>query len=321
MTTRIPLHALDASGATDGQVATFDDATQKWGAADAAGGGAEVLDDLTDVDLTGAADGDFLRRASGVWVPSTFAGDAVDIAYDPTASGLTATDVQAAIDELETLSGGGGGTGGDPVDDPAEWGADLGYDQEWNAGAAVPTGWAWVNQGTATATRTKGRLLIAEPTLASGNQLRLIERALPSPSVWEAVVKMRGRVWPPASTYGHFICLRDSVSGKIVAFGLNGGGASTWTVGRWNWTNASTLSAAALNTVSDAVLTWPFWKVRRNSATSWDFEVSQDGVVWNTVEAAHNVQTFLGTAPTHIGLGLWRNNVLTSAAFDWFRVR
>lgn len=33
------------------------------------GGGASALDDLTDVNLTGAADGDFLQRASGVWVP------------------------------------------------------------------------------------------------------------------------------------------------------------------------------------------------------------------------------------------------------------
>jgi hypothetical protein len=35
-------------------------------------------------------------------------GDAVDVTYDPTASGLTATDVQAAIDEVAAAGGGGG---------------------------------------------------------------------------------------------------------------------------------------------------------------------------------------------------------------------
>lgn len=30
---------------------------------------AVALDDLTDVDLTGQADGDFLQRVAGVWVP------------------------------------------------------------------------------------------------------------------------------------------------------------------------------------------------------------------------------------------------------------
>lgn len=48
----------------------------------------------------GATDG-----GNGPGTPSGGGGDAVDVVYDPTASGLTATDVQAAIDEL--ASGGG----------------------------------------------------------------------------------------------------------------------------------------------------------------------------------------------------------------------
>ena len=208
------------------------------------------------------------------------------------------------------------------VDDPEEWGANLGYDVEWAPGSsAVPSGWAWVNQGTATATRTKGKLLISEPTAASGNQLRLIERAIPSESTFEATVRLTGRVMPAAGTFGHFISLRDSVGSKIVTFGMSGAGASTWSFSRWDWTNASTLSSAALSTVTDAVLTMRYWRIRKNSATSWDFECSQDGVVFDTITAALNVQTFLGTAPTHIGVGLWRNNVLTSMSCDWFRVR
>jgi hypothetical protein len=234
-------------------------------------------------------------------------------------------DGSTAWSGLSEIGGGGGGGGGtgDPVDDPAEWGTDLGYDAEWASGdPAVPTGWAWVNQGTATATNTFGRCLIDEPTAASGNQLRMIEQAIPSAGSFTATVKLTGRVWPAAGTFGHFMHLRDSAGGKIVTFGLGGAGASTWGWNLWNWASASGASpATVVSTASDAVLLPKFWRIRKNSATSWDFQASRNGVVWDTVQAAHNVQTYLTTAPTHIGFGLWRNNVLTSASADWFRIR
>jgi hypothetical protein len=77
--------------------------------ADAPSGGATQLNQLTDVSTTGASDGDVLTYDSGAdeWIaaaPTGGTGDAEDIAYDPTASGLTATDVQAAIDEVATTS-------------------------------------------------------------------------------------------------------------------------------------------------------------------------------------------------------------------------
>jgi hypothetical protein len=226
----------------------------------------------------------------------------------------------SSLDALGGTGGGGGGGVGDPVDDPAEWGTDLGYDQEWDSGSAVPTGWAWVNQGTATATRTFGRCLIEEPTAASGNQLRIIERAIPSESTFEATVKMRGRIWPAASSYGHFLTLRDSVSGKVVTWGMHGAGSSTWGITRFDY-SAAWSPTVNLSTTTDAALAPKFWQIRKNSATSWDFLLSLDGVVWDTFQAAHNVQTFLGTAPTHIGFGLMRNNQVTAMAVDWFRVR
>ena len=51
----------------------------------------------------------FGRTGTVVAVASDYDADQVD--YDNSTSGLTATNVQAAIDELETLTGGGGGTG------------------------------------------------------------------------------------------------------------------------------------------------------------------------------------------------------------------
>jgi hypothetical protein len=49
-------------------------------------------------------------------IPAPFSGNAVDVSYDHTTSSLTATDVQAALDEIVTMIGGGGGGGtGDVV--------------------------------------------------------------------------------------------------------------------------------------------------------------------------------------------------------------
>lgn len=206
------------------------------------------------------------------------------------------------------------------VDNPDEWGSSLGYDEEFNtAGASLPSGWAWPSgvQGTATYVCAKGRGIVTEPTAAAGNQLRFIDRAIPTESSFEAVFKLRARMYPTGTTYGGFVCLRDSVGGKVVAFGPGG----TPSIDLWNWNSATslngTLDAVATNIAFEA----NYWKLKKNSATSWDFQLSSDGVVWDTVRAAHNVQTFLGTTPTHIGFGLWRNNQVVSVACDWFRVR
>lgn len=93
-------------GGTEGQVLTYhDEEKPTW---EDAAGGASALDDLTDVDAPTPADGDVLSwdDGAGEWVntpagtPGPHTHDAVDVDYDNATSGLTATDVQAAIDEL-----------------------------------------------------------------------------------------------------------------------------------------------------------------------------------------------------------------------------
>ena len=60
------------------------------------------LGDLNDVDTTGASSGDLLGFDGADWAPVDFP-DADDIDYDNTSSGLTATKVRAAIDEVKGL--------------------------------------------------------------------------------------------------------------------------------------------------------------------------------------------------------------------------
>lgn len=65
------------------------------------------LADLADVDLTGVTDGDILVYNDGTWEVTAPAAtpDASDIAYDNETSELSATDVQAAIDEIAVSLG------------------------------------------------------------------------------------------------------------------------------------------------------------------------------------------------------------------------
>lgn len=71
----------------------------------------DALHDLTDVNISLPSDGQALLydSANNKWVNGDVAGSASDITYDNTGSGLTATDVQEAIDEidsnLDTLDG------------------------------------------------------------------------------------------------------------------------------------------------------------------------------------------------------------------------
>lgn len=210
----------------------------------------------------------------------------------------------------------------DPVDDPASWGADLGYDAEFNSGSAVPSPWVWVNQGTATATLDKGRCVIAEPTAgAAGNQLRVLNQPIPALSTFEAVCKLNGRLYPQATTFGHFMCLRDSVSGKLVTLQRDGNAASgsSLYVGTWASPTGSASASSATSNLLGAF--YRYFRIRKVTATSWDFHVSIDGVVWDTIVAGYNPVTHLGTAPTHIGFGLFKNAQVTSMAVDWFRIR
>lgn len=85
----------------NGQVLTYDAANNRWINAD--GSTVGELADLTDVVITTAQNGQFLSYdgTSGKWINVTLDIDAADVDYDNTTSGLTATDVQGAIDEIK----------------------------------------------------------------------------------------------------------------------------------------------------------------------------------------------------------------------------
>lgn len=92
------LDDVSFSNLQDGQVPKYNSTTQKWENANESGGGGTV----TDVTV----DGTSVVNPQGVAEIET--PDADGIEYDNQQSGLSATDVQSAIDELAQGSGGGG---------------------------------------------------------------------------------------------------------------------------------------------------------------------------------------------------------------------
>lgn len=94
------LSDVDISSASDAQVLTFDAISGKWVNATSPSG-VTALSQLSDVTIASASDGNVLTydSTSGKWVNADVEADAVT--YDNTSSGLTATDVQSAIDEVK----------------------------------------------------------------------------------------------------------------------------------------------------------------------------------------------------------------------------
>lgn len=104
------LDDVNISSATNGQVLTFDGTG--WKNEDIPTPTVpDELNDLDDVAISSASNGQALLYDSTThkWKNGDVAGSAADITYDNTGSGLTATDVQEAIDEidsnLDTLDG------------------------------------------------------------------------------------------------------------------------------------------------------------------------------------------------------------------------
>lgn len=283
MTTRPRIGQISAPGASDGDVPIWDAALGKFVTGPAAGGGVQSV-----------------VAGSGISVDNT----------DPDNPIVSASGIGAAV--------------GARIDDPADtlWSGGLGYDVEFatddNSGT-LPTGWSWFNQGTATYVQQFGAGILSHPGVGSGDDLKGIGRNLSGwPSTWTATAKVIGSGFgAPVATYGLF--LRETATGKIVLIGQQGGsGNEQAVVTRWNSStsfNSSATAASALSSMN-------YFRIRKNSATSYDFYASADGVGWGPILLANNVTTFLAGTIDQIGVIAHRQSGAGLAvACHWFRVR
>ncbi len=227
------------------------------------------------------------------------------------------------------LLGGGGtqgaaGTPGAAALDPdlfeGIYGADIGYDEEFvRAGAtSLPTGWSWFNQGTNTYTERFGAGVMK--MIPAASTARGLMRALPSEASWRATMFLSDSVSSTAGSdvYQFGLCLRNFTSGKLMA--LRRGSTSGVRLTRFddnsltNGANIGTQQFGFGNGIQG-------FRVRRNSATSWDFDYSADGgISWTSVVAAQDISTHM--TPDQIGLyGVNNVGVNAELAIHAFRVR
>lgn len=246
------------------------------------------------------SDGDILTRSGGAAARITRA----DLAADAAWSGLYAPVAAAGIDSLATFNA---FYGSSPTT----------YDYEFSgSGSTLPSGWAWTNQGTASYSErgTLGTGVLTVPS--SSLNLRVITRSLPSESTWTAIAKLR--MAKSATNYnGAGLVLRASGSGKILSYALGNDAAVAGAL--WDSPTAFNAGFGTNQPIQhpDGVL---YLRIKRNSATSFDFAWSTDGIVWQQTISAYNPSGFL----TADQIGVYaenRSSVDIEVGIDWFRVR
>lgn len=190
-------------------------------------------------------------------------------------------------------------------------------DQEFGAtSSSLPTGWSWVNQGSATYTEALGAGKIRHPGGGSQDH-KAVVRSVPAGSSWTATAKISGYVrTATASHYGMY--LRESSSGKLVAVRYEPSGNPILNVARWD--NTAGTNGAIIQGTPALFLGLAYFRIKKNSATSWDFQVSADGVGWTDVLLANDVSGFM--TPDQIGFGVLAMTGVVNAevAAHWFRV-
>jgi hypothetical protein len=208
------------------------------------------------------------------------------------------------------------------VDDPSQWSGSTSDDEEFNAtSSSLPSGWSWMNQGPATNDEKRGwgGLLV----VGNGSyNTRGIYKAEPSASSYEAVFKLAWAIvgvgGSPSAQCGVF--LRHSGSGKLVQYAIY----SSNNLGIETANSATSYSGnTGLATTPYQPFGQMFMRIKKNSATSYNFGISGDGVHFVDTSSTYNPQTFFGGAVTDIGFHLNSTNTGLNGtiACEYLRVR
>lgn len=255
------------------------------------------------------------------WAAATVSGYTDEQARDAIGAALVAGSnititVNDPADTITIGSSAGSGFNPIPVDDPTNFGSDLGFDYEFGAStSSLPSGWSWVNQGTATYNESYGAGVIDHPG-AGGDDVKAIVQTIPGSSSFLCTAKVSLTAEDTNYVYTGIV-LRDSASGKLIVFGFGvNRGLSVI-----DYTSPTVWSSNRLTSGTIGFVHAPqYLRVRKNSSTSWDFQASADGVGWRKFLTASNITGFM--TPNQIGFAVHRNGGSQAVgACHWFRIR
>jgi hypothetical protein len=254
---------------------------------------------------TGATGDVYYRDASGNFAPLAAASDGAVLTV---AGGLPSWDTSgAAISGIQY-----------PIDDLANWTADIGYDQELNGtSASLPSGsWSWGFQSGATWTEGGGAGVLAMPGNTDG-YYRGIVRSLPTPTAWTVTAKLVQAL--PVVNYSlGGLMIRDSSSGRMLTWNVD---VSSKSVIAQFWSNLSG-GGFSSQPFGSVYMDFPrYLRISRTSTTSYTFQYSSDGLGWVTASTGYNPTSYVAT-PNQIGLVVLRTTVVPAVmSVHWFRVR
>lgn len=208
---------------------------------------------------------------------------------------------------------------GSRVDDPADalWGGSNAYDVEFtddDFSGTLPSGWAWVNQGSSTYSQQFGKAIVLGDS--STSTLNCVVRDIPTETTWTATAKI-SQTSGPVNWNRVGLVLQSSSSNKTTYFGLTQGTSSPWSsrvVTISDWTNPTTFSGGEITSIE--LKSARYLRIKKNSST-YDFQYSVDGISWMTLSSGRSAfDTY-----DKIGLATSRDASGGAGVFDWFRVR
>lgn len=202
-----------------------------------------------------------------------------------------------------------------PLSGDQAWGGDLGFDYEFEANSAsLPSGWSWINQGSATYEEKFGAGKLTKAA-EGGVHTRGIVRSLSgAASAWTATAKVSFPSLVGKVNAG-FLVLRQASNQNIIGIRcFNGHDVDITKADDDDWTGATTVSGPDdFGTLPDYV------RIVKNSSTNWDFLASHNGISWVSLLAAYDLSGHL--TPDQIGFVQYAQDKSGEFSFAWFRLR
>lgn len=159
-------------------------------------------------------------------------------------------------------------------------------DYEFNAtGSSLPSGYSWVNQGTASYSEANGSGALVLPA-GLAVQHRAIVRSLPA-----GFASVTARLHFILSDSAGLI-LRQSSDGKEVVFLVAPENATPFLVMQFNSPSSFNATKASYD-LNDAGGGGLLMRIVKNSSTDWDFQISRRGAGWATIGDAIDFSAFM----------------------------